>query len=74
MKSCFLLWHRRTVEDDDDSLLVGVHLTSDDAKAAMQRVQDTKAFKDYPGGFERAEYTIGQDHWAEGFVIGEGAS
>ena len=74
MKSCFLLGHTQTVEDDDDSLLVGVHLSSDDARPAIQRVKDKKRFKDYPGGFERAEYTIGQDHWAEGFVIGEGAS
>lgn len=73
MSSCFLLWHTHSVGEEHDEILIGVYASSADAQAAIQRIKDKKGFKDYPDGFEIAEYTIGQDHWTEGFITWEEA-
>jgi hypothetical protein len=71
LNSCFLLWHSHTIEDDDNEILIGVYASSKDAEAAIQRVKDQPGFRDYPEGFEIAEYIIGKDHWSEGFFTWE---
>lgn len=73
MKSCFLLWHTHTIDEEDVEKLIGVYASSADAKAAIQRIKDKAGFKDHPDGFEIAEYTIGKDHWTEGFITLEEA-
>ena len=73
MKSCFLLWHTHTIDNEEDEKLIGVYASSADAKAAIQRIKDKAGFKDHLDGFEIAKYIIGQDHWIEGFITGEEA-
>ena len=66
--NCFLLWHRRFVEEEDHEILIGVYASHSDATAAIDRVKNQLGFQDYPDGFEISEYEIGKDHWTEGFV------
>ena len=73
MNSCFLLWHTHTVDEEDDDKLIGVYASSTDAKAAIERIKGKAGFIDHPDGFEIAEYTVGQDHWTEGFITWEEA-
>jgi hypothetical protein len=68
VNSCFLLWHTHTVDEEDDDKLIGVYTSSTDAKAAIERIKGKAGFIDHPDGFEIVEYTVGQDHWTEGFI------
>jgi len=52
-------------------MLIGVYASTDDAKAAIARVKDKPGFIEDRDGFEIHEYSIGEDHWKEGFVVDE---
>jgi hypothetical protein len=40
-----------------------------DAEIAISRLLTQPGFEDWPDGFCIDEYTIGEDHWTEGFII-----
>ena len=64
----YLLWHIREENDgEEDGKLIGVFATAEDAEGARQRAATRPGFRDSPEGFVVDRYTIGQDHWAEGF-------
>ena len=65
----FLLWHVKELPDgDEDSKLIGVYATVEDADAARNRVLPQPGFRDFPDGFQVSQYTVGKDNWAEGFI------
>ncbi|WP_165247293.1 DUF7336 domain-containing protein [Paludisphaera soli] len=65
----FILWHVHEIPDgEDDAKLIGVYATAEDAEAARLRVQSQPGFRDLPEGFQVDQYTLGQDHWTEGFI------
>jgi hypothetical protein len=65
----FLLWHVHELPDgEEDAKLIGVYASAEDADLAKRRVQSQPGFRDCPEGFQVARYTVGQDHWTEGFV------
>jgi hypothetical protein len=69
MNSVFVLWHVHEIADgEDDEKLIGVYRSRDDAEAAIERLRSQPGFAEYSNGFTIAEYEIGKDHWAEGFV------
>lgn len=69
MKSVFLLWHTHVQPTgDEDGKLIGVYASRSDADRAQERAAILPGFRVHPDGFEIAEYIVGQDHWAEGFV------
>ena len=45
-----------------------VYATAEDAESARLRVRSRPGFSDSPEGFEVSRYTVGQDHWTEGYV------
>jgi hypothetical protein len=67
--SVFLVWHVHELNSDDDEKLIGVYSTREEAGAAIRRAKVQRGFRDFPDGFEVAEYELNLDHWAEGFVI-----
>lgn len=70
----FLLWHSHATPDgDDDAKLIGVYATPEDADSARLRVVSQPGFRDHPDGFVVDRYTIGDDHWSEGFITWEEA-
>jgi hypothetical protein len=68
MAVIFLLHHEYGRGNRDEAKLIGAYATQADAEAAIARVRDQPGFRDWPDGFTIAAYTIGADHWAEGFV------
>lgn len=68
----FILWHVRALPNGEEGAkLIGVYKTVDDAELAQKRVQQQLGFRDMPDGFQVSEYTVGEDHWTEGFVIAD---
>jgi hypothetical protein len=65
----FILWHVHEMPDgEEDAKLIGVYSTAEDAEAARQRVLPQPGFRDLPEGFQVSRYTVGEDHWTEGYV------
>jgi hypothetical protein len=73
MRTVFLLWHRRPVENgldehDTDDKLVGVYSSAAEADVARKRKLQFEGFRDYPDCFLVDEYKVDEDAWSEGFV------
>jgi hypothetical protein len=65
----FLLWHVHEMPSgEEDAKLIGVYASVEEAERAKQRVSPQPGFRDLPDGFQVSRYTVGQDHWTEGFV------
>ena len=56
-------------DDDEDVKLIGIYPTEEDARAAIARLVVQPGFRDVPNGFHVDRYTVGEDHWTEGFMI-----
>lgn len=69
MKSVFILWHTREIpEQEEDSKLIGVYESREEAERAKERGSKQPGFAEHPKGFLVDEHQIGKDHWTEGFV------
>lgn len=68
MKSVFIVWHTHETETSVDEKLIGVYATRREAEGAVDRLNVKPGFQDSPEGFDISEYTIGKDHWTEGYV------
>jgi hypothetical protein len=65
----YLLWHVHELPDDEEDVkLIGVYASPEDAEQARVRVGSQPGFRDSPEGFLVDRYTVGKDHWTEGFV------
>jgi len=53
---------------DEDTKMIGVFATRQDADAAQTRLGMVPGFRDHLDGFETSEYEVGKVHWMEGFV------
>lgn len=69
MKSVFVVQHEYEWRGHDEVAFIGVYATQSHAEAAVSRVRDQPGFRNWPDGFAIDEYTLGKDHWTEGFVI-----
>ncbi|MGJ4952761.1 DUF7336 domain-containing protein [Bradyrhizobium sp. HKCCYLS20291] len=73
MRTVFLLWHSRPLEDavdenDTDDKLIGVYSSATAAVAARQRKLQFEGFREYPDCFIVDEYEVDKDRWDEGFT------
>lgn len=68
MNSVFIVWHTHETETSVDEKLIGVYATRREAEDAVDRLNVKPGFQDSPEGFDISEYTIGKDHWTEGYV------
>lgn len=65
----YLLWHVNELPGGEkDAKLIGVYASPEGAEQAKGRVGSQPGFRDSPEGFLVDRYTVGQDHWTEGFV------
>ena len=70
MKTAYLLWFVRKLEDVDDcEMLIGVYSSKEAARGAIERVKGRKGFVDFPEGFQICPYELDKDHWTEGFIV-----
>jgi hypothetical protein len=69
MDTVFLLWPTGPPDIDDETMLVGVFRTEQDAKDAITALTDNPGFVDYPDRFLICPYESGKLDWTEGFVI-----
>ncbi|QDU46032.1 hypothetical protein Mal52_45290 [Symmachiella dynata] len=67
MKSVFTLFHEYERLGRDECKIIGVYATKDEAERAISRLRTQPGFRDWSNGFSIDEYTIGEDHWTEGF-------
>ena len=72
--SVFVLEHTRYEDDNsdndiEDSKLIGVFTSLEQAKAAIAQLTTQPGFKDYPNGFHIDEYPLDQINWSSGFVV-----
>jgi hypothetical protein len=57
MDSVFLLWYARA-PDSAEELFIGAYGTEEEAKAAIERLEDKPGFVDTPDGFQICPYEI----------------
>jgi len=67
MESAFLLWYEYG-KDDDDSILIGVYSSRENAEAAMERLRHKPGFVERYEGFLIDRYELNKDHWTTGFT------
>jgi RimJ/RimL family protein N-acetyltransferase len=64
----YLLWHSHpTGANERNEKLIGVYSSEDEARSAQNRVAGKPGFADCPDGFEVVKYSLGEDHWTEGY-------
>jgi hypothetical protein len=69
MKTTYVVQHLRSDPGEfDDLKFIGVYSTKQLALDAVDSHKGLPGFKDYPDGFDIAEYEIDCDYWTEGFV------
>ena len=68
MKTVFILYHSYDLEGCEETKLIGVYSSKDEADQAVTRLKDKNGFKYRPDAFVTSEYDINQDHWTEGFA------
>jgi hypothetical protein len=68
MASVFILWHRQPPDDQEDSKLIGVYATKEEAQAAAARLANTLAFAGQSNPFEILESEIGKDSLLDGLL------
>jgi hypothetical protein len=65
----FILWHVNEMPDgEEDSKLIGVYASAAEAEAARMRARLLPGFCDAVDGFLVDRYTVGEDHWTEGYI------
>ncbi|MFE5034377.1 hypothetical protein [Streptomyces sp. NPDC056683] len=59
-------------DDSEDSFtLLGLYSSQQRAEQRIEQARTLPGFRDHPNGFHVHQYTVGQTHWAEGFLVGE---
>jgi hypothetical protein len=69
--SVYILFHQREVNLQESIKLIGVYSTRENAEAARERARARAGFRDAPDGFTIDEYPLDEDHWTEGYGLGE---
>jgi len=68
MSAVYILWHTHaTGANEKNEKLLGVYASEDAAMAAQSRLLEKPGFSSLPEGFEIVKYSIGEDHWTEGY-------
>jgi homoserine kinase type II len=72
MTTVFIVQHG--YEDDagcEEVKFIGVYSSEASAQAAVGRLRSQPGFRDRPGDFYIDPYVLDQDHWSDGYVIGD---
>jgi len=80
MEIAYIVHHIHIITDEnEDSKLIGVYSSIENATTAINKIKDQLGFKDNPetidadeeldkSGFYISKYTINKTQWLEGFV------
>jgi hypothetical protein len=68
MKTVFILHHSYELDEIEETKLIGVYSTNEQAESAINRLKYKNGFKYRPDAFEISEYKLDQDNWTEGFA------
>lgn len=68
MNTIFILHHSYELDELEETKLIGVYSTNEQAELAINRLKDKNGFKDRPDAFEISEYELDTDNWTEGFA------
>jgi hypothetical protein len=66
--SVFIVHHSYGLDGCDETKLIGVYSSREQADAAVLRASALPGFSGRPDGFSCDEYDLDIDHWREGFV------
>ncbi|MDT0629954.1 hypothetical protein [Alteromonas sp. W364] len=67
MKVVYILWHSYEESEVEDSKLIGVYSTIENAEIARDKLVTKPGFSSHPNGFLIDKYQLDQDHWTSGF-------
>ncbi|MFD3507473.1 hypothetical protein [Nocardia sp. NPDC058666] len=68
MEDVFLLKHSyRKQSGIDEVKRIGVYATEEDARAAIDRLQEQEGFRDHRYGFIIQRYVVDSDNWTDGY-------
>lgn len=69
METVFVVTHLHELPNgEEDVKMIGVYATQRDAEDAVTRTKQLPGFCDALDGFTIDAYSIGKDHWTEGYV------
>ena len=79
LASVFVVQHVRSESDSEDTKMIGVYSSREEAEAAVERKRKFSGFSDFPrivdpmvdkeeSGFYISEMILNHDYWSEGFV------
>lgn len=69
METVFLLRHvRKDDEFSEDTKLIGIYSSHENAAAAIERLAHQPGFREHLEGFKIERHKLDKDHWTEGFV------
>ena len=68
-RTVFVLQHSYGDESHEDTKLVGVYSSHEEAESAIKRRLEYPGFQDHPDGFSIDEYELNKDAWSEGFGV-----
>lgn len=63
----FLLQHSYEIGDCDETKVIGIYSSRDQAERAVRRLRSQPGFHDRPDDFHIDAYPVDQDHWTEGY-------
>ncbi len=69
MNKVFVLEHTYEDESHEDSKLIGVYSSIEQAKSTINKLRKLPGFRTHPDGFNIDEYQLNQDSWDEGFGV-----
>ncbi|MFE7798670.1 hypothetical protein [Nocardia sp. NPDC057440] len=68
MRDIFVLDHWYELDNGAEIVrTLGMYSTESKAEQAAEHMKDLPGFRDRPDSFHIERYTIGKDHWTEGF-------
>ncbi len=63
----YVLFHINKLNEDDSKLL-GVYSSKENAQKAKKRMKTLPGFKDSPNSFLIDKYELNKDNWTDGFI------
>jgi homoserine kinase type II len=67
IKNVYILFHINKL-NDEDSKIVGVYSSKENAQKAKKKMKTLPGFKDSPNSFILDRYELDKEYWSDGFI------
>ena len=67
MKSVFLLQHSYTINEVEETKIIGIFSSRENAEQCIEKNKTLPGFREYPDSFYLDEYEVDKLQWKEGF-------